>query len=74
MWTLTNSGNRKQYLTKTHGKHEGLNTQGLMTRQGTPVNNEPMTTQNRLDYMTDMRQEHETKPNRDTCIYSVILI
>jgi len=24
---LLNSGHRKQYLTKTHGKHEGINTQ-----------------------------------------------
>jgi len=24
---LLNSGHGKQYLTKTHGKHEGLNTQ-----------------------------------------------
>jgi len=32
-----NCGHRKQYY--THGKHEGLNTR-LMTRQGTPVNNE----------------------------------
>lgn len=27
--TLNNSGYTQQYLTKTHGKHEGLNTQGL---------------------------------------------
>jgi len=35
----------KHYLTRTHGKHEGLNTQGLMTRQGTQEldNNETMT-------------------------------
>jgi len=30
---LLNNGRRKQYLTKTHGKHEGLNTQNTdMTR------------------------------------------
>jgi len=39
-WAWATEVTVKQYLAKTYGKHEGLNT--LMIKQGMPVNNETM--------------------------------
>jgi len=58
--TRTNSPTvvHRQYLTKMHGKREGLNTQELMTKQGTPVHKQ-----------TNDNTTHETREAHDMIIW-----